>query len=540
MGSLSIKQRLWGLVLSMLVCGILVVGAAVGLAGRLLEDARKQEVRQQVESAWSVLQHYYTLEQAGLERKEAQRQALVALKAMRYGKDGYFWVNDMAPNMVMHPTKPELDGKSLAEFKDPAGVYLFNEMVARVRESGAGFVPYRWPKPGFQEPVPKISFVKGFEPWGWVVGSGLYLDGLVASLRNHAMFLIVVALALFGIASVAAAVLVRSIMQPVRELTSSLERLAQQRDLSQTLQVTHRDEFGQVARLFNASLDNFRQAFAVVQDAATEVLAATASLARTSNRVSALVARQDQAVARVHGAVEAIGQGVDDVASAARHAEALASHSGELSTSGDATVQEALREMQGIASRVQQSAQDIRTLDDSARQISAIVGVINAISEQTNLLALNAAIEAARAGEQGRGFAVVADEVRTLAVRTRSSTEEIGAMVRTIQDGTRAAVAGMEQGSERVQDGVERASEAGEAMKSIAQQSSQVVDSVRGIAQALAEQHDNCRHTAEGITELVTVSHETSADMADFKEVMASLESLAHRLEREVSVYRQR
>src|SRR5690606_23629972 len=118
--------------------------------------------------------------------QEAQRAALAAIGAMRYNESDYFWVNDMHPVMVMHPINPKLDGQDLSDYKDPDGFHLFNEFVKAVQAEGAGFVPYLWPKPGHELPVPKESYVKGFAPWGWVIGTGVYIDDLEAAFWQRA------------------------------------------------------------------------------------------------------------------------------------------------------------------------------------------------------------------------------------------------------------------------------------------------------------------------------------------------------------------
>lgn len=143
---------------------------------RLMED-RAVKTRHLVESAHGVLAHFHALQRRGeLTEGEAKRAALDTIRTMRYDGSEYFWINDFEPRMVMHPMMPELDGKDLSDFTDPNGKRLFVEFVDTVRKDGAGFVDYLWPKPDFTQPVPKISYVKGFSPWGWVIGSGIYID----------------------------------------------------------------------------------------------------------------------------------------------------------------------------------------------------------------------------------------------------------------------------------------------------------------------------------------------------------------------------
>ncbi|HEY9104031.1 methyl-accepting chemotaxis protein, partial [Chitinimonas sp.] len=198
MKQMSMRSKLLLLVLIALV-GLLVVAVTALSSQRatLMED-RQQKTRNLIEVAHGVIVANYALEQSGkLSRAEAQERAKAQIQSLRYDKSEYFWINDMTPVMIMHPIKPELNGKNLSENKDPAGKHLFVEFVNVVKAKGEGFVDYLWPKPGADKPVPKISYVKGFEPWGWIVGSGIYVDDVSAAFwRNSVTLLTVVAITL--------------------------------------------------------------------------------------------------------------------------------------------------------------------------------------------------------------------------------------------------------------------------------------------------------------------------------------------------------
>jgi methyl-accepting chemotaxis protein len=146
---------------------------------RALESERALDLKHLAEVATGILQEEYAASEAGLiGAAEAKKRAALRLSKLRYDQEGYFWINDLEPKMIMHPMKPELDGEKLSDIKDPDGMPLFVEFVRLVKERGSGFVNYSWPKPGSQAPQPKLSYVAGFAPWGWVVGTGLYIDDL--------------------------------------------------------------------------------------------------------------------------------------------------------------------------------------------------------------------------------------------------------------------------------------------------------------------------------------------------------------------------
>jgi methyl-accepting chemotaxis protein len=184
----SIRAKLTALAVTAVIVLLAIAAPALWALHDQMNKERAAGLKSLVESAATVLGTEHARELAGeITREQAQQNALRTLRAMRYGESEYFWINDMQPRMVMHPIKPELDGKELAGMKDPAGKALFIEMVETVKASKAGYVHYLWPKPGFSEPVRKVSYVAGFEPWGWILGSGLYLDDVEAAFRREAL-----------------------------------------------------------------------------------------------------------------------------------------------------------------------------------------------------------------------------------------------------------------------------------------------------------------------------------------------------------------
>ncbi|MGR5064363.1 cache domain-containing protein [Photobacterium sp. DNB22_13_2] len=191
---ISIGKRLY--LLSFIVTALTLLPLVVFIANYQtnIMEQKRIKTRHLVESTHSLLAYFHSLEQQGtLTQAQAKQLAIEALATLRYEHKDYFWINDMTPTMVMHPFKPSLNGQRLDSFKDPNGTALFVEMADTVRQQGEGFVDYHWEKPGFSTPVEKISFVKGFAPWGWIVGSGIYVDDVSAlfysEVRQFSLFL---------------------------------------------------------------------------------------------------------------------------------------------------------------------------------------------------------------------------------------------------------------------------------------------------------------------------------------------------------------
>ncbi|MEZ0004527.1 methyl-accepting chemotaxis protein [Sinorhizobium fredii] len=255
-----ISARLYALVAFALLAMAAALTFGLIQAQDKLVGERKAMLSAMNENAVAVFEAYHKQEQAGtLSREEAQKRALEAIKAMRYQDSGYFWVNDMQPTMVMHPIKPELDGKDLSQNKDPNGKFLFVEFVKTVQAEGRGFVDYYWPKPGAEQPVLKYSHVAGFKPWGWVVGTGVYADDLAAMFRERAWqvggILAAAALAIL----LAALAIVRSVVRPVERLKVSMQAIADEDVSSEVPETDRADEIGQMAKVLLVLRDSVKE-----------------------------------------------------------------------------------------------------------------------------------------------------------------------------------------------------------------------------------------------------------------------------------------
>src|SRR5690606_2447274 len=212
--AMSIAKKL-GLLIGSALLGIVVITALFLVSERkLILEERQSNVRQTVETAYGILTYYHDLAGKGtLTEQQAQQQAMQTIKGLRYSGTEYFWINDMHPTMVMHPISPALEGKDLTENKDPTGKHLFVEFVKAVKADGAGFAPYLWAKPGSTESVPKISSVKGFAPWGWIIGSGIYLDRVQATILERLLYFSISALILAAILFAIGMVIARGLLR---------------------------------------------------------------------------------------------------------------------------------------------------------------------------------------------------------------------------------------------------------------------------------------------------------------------------------------
>ncbi|WYD99205.1 methyl-accepting chemotaxis protein [Pseudomonas idahonensis] len=308
--------------------------------------------------------------------------------------------------------------------------------------------------------------------------------------------------------------------------------------LDSSISATGRDEVSNLLQAFAAMQERLRTMISQIKQGADQLVSASQSISSASLQLSASTQEQSHSASSMAATVEELTVSINHVADNAGDAHALSSESGRQSEEGGSVIQDTLGSMRLIAETVQASATQIGELGQHAEQISSIVSVIKGIAEQTNLLALNAAIEAARAGEQGRGFAVVADEVRLLAQRTANSTQEITEMVGKIQLGTREAVSSMDVGVNQVKNGVELAQQAGEAIVNIRTSSGNVVRVVDQISLALREQTAASQDVARNVERIAQMSQQNSQAVEETTETARSLQQLAQNLEQQVSVFR--
>ncbi len=525
--SISIKTKL-SLVILIVILTLLAVSAfALFTEKSLLLQDRQVKTRHLVEAAYGVLAYNYDLQIKGtLTEEQAKAAAISVIKALRYDDNDYFWINDMTPRVLMHPIMPELDGKDVSNLKDSNGKHLFFvDAVEVVKKSGAGIVSYMWPKPGFTDLVPKISYVKGFTPWGWVIGSGIYIDDVDAIFWNSTKWMMIIIAVLTIAIFIILQMIIRSITHPLSDIQNAIKRIQTSKDLSQRVKLSRHDEIGDIGYSFNQMVESFQQIIKQVITGAHEVQKSSAQLYESSNKVSASSKKQSDAAASMAATTEEMLVSIEHVAENSRHTYSIAHQSGELSNQGERSAKDTASEMSKIADAVNLSSVSINQLGDESKKISEIVKTIKEIADQTNLLALNAAIEAARAGEQGRGFAVVADEVRKLAERTGKSTLEISSMIEKIQGETNDAVAGMLEGTERVRGGVEMAQKSGRSMAEIREGAQQVLASVNEITTALGEQSSAGGQVAKGVEHIAQMADENSFAVA---EIAVTAERLAH------------
>lgn len=387
-----------------------------------LFERRQMENRAVVETAFGVIEHFAALESNGkLSRQDAQQSAKDAIRRLRFEDGNYFWINDLEPRMVMHPLRTDLDGKPVGDLKDASGRAYFQTFVETAKRTGQGFVEYEFLKPQTGQVVPKISFVKLFPPWGWILGSGVYLDDVAAEGQRMAFVLGLGIVLVLATGFVAFRLLTRGIDASVKDVHAGIGRISQG-DLTHRFAARGTDELAEMAINLNGLIHNLQEDVRGIQGASESTASGAMQLSSTSHEqrnASEEVARGAQElklslernVASIEQVRESLNQTGAQIGQAALQVEGAVTATEEGREAGEES-SKAMAEIKDVSERIVQAVQ-----------------VIQGIARQTNLLSLNAAIEAAKAGAQGRGFAVVAEEVRKLAERSASAAREIAAMI---------------------------------------------------------------------------------------------------------------
>ena len=519
LADIAVSRKLWLMLCMAMVGFIALLAISASALHQNLLDERQAKLSAVIDLAMTRIQKLA----ATLPKEQAQKEAMAMINQMRYDSDNYLFVLDENRTLLVHPVKPELVGKQMGEQGANGGEHWF-KMVDIARGGHAGSLEYRWESPS-GESMLKLSRVAGFSEWGWILGSGILIQDIRSTLWSEFYRMGAAGLIIALLMGFMGHAISNSIVSPLASIHSAMRRVAAG-DLVVTVPVQGHDELGQLALSTNSSLNAIRSALLEASEGASSVADAALRIAASAEETNQAVTSQRDQLSQLATAMNEMSATISDVAG---HAESTARDTHEATSEaglGNKDVNASVNGIQSLAKEVELASQQVTQLKEGVMQISEVTNVISAISDQTNLLALNAAIEAARAGEQGRGFAVVADEVRQLASRTRQSTEEIQNTVSELQQRALSAAHAMETSRKLAESSVQQSEKAGQDLGQILTHIQHVNDMSTQIATAAEEQSavaEDMNRNVLGINDSAQEVSQSAAHLAQESEMLADL-----------------
>lgn len=529
------------------------------------------QTKELVNVALSIIKRYHDLENIGLmSREEAQKEAIDMIRALRFGENklDYFWINDLEPKMILHPFRPDLQGQNLSEIQDPDGFPIFLEMTEIAKKEGAGYVPYKWQYYAEDRIEPKVSYVALYEPWGWVVGTGVYVND-VNELVAEKRWIILSIIAVISILCVILAIVFsnRWFVKPIKNILDKVNKVAVGDLTGNPIKInSSKDELNELSKSFNLMFDNLKGLLKKINLSANLTSHAAQDLSKSAEHAggtSQLIAENITEVAS--GAVEQskyikeiedmIKETVLEIKEGTSNAQKtlqLANISTDLARVGEQAILDAISHLEQVQKKVENISSTINSLGKHSEQIDEIITVITSISDQTNLLALNAAIEAARAGEHGKGFAVVAEEVRKLAEESNQAAKEITDLIQNIQKEISETTRLMSENYQAIKEQVELINRGNTSFQQIVNQVEITENSVREMENIYSEIEKNASYIAESIQKISSIiqtaadaaeevaagSEEQSAMVEEINATTSELEQMARNLHDEVNKFK--
>ncbi len=463
--NLSLRAKIISINVGIIVCVAIVFAWIFPLFKKSMDNSKYLKTRQLVEVAYSTLEYYAQLAEKGsLSTEDAKKNAIAAIKALRYESNDYFWINDMHPRMIMHPMKPEMDGQDLSDYKDPQGKHLFVAFVDVCKKDGAGFVDYYWPKPGESKPVPKISYVKAFKTWDWIIGSGIYLNDFTEMEKGF-----------------------RTNVSKVIGLTILILIL------------------GILVSWFTA-----RSIARVINNRAGDLINGAQQVAAAAGQVSSASQQLAEGTSQQAASLEETSSSLEEMSSMTRQ---NADNAGQ----AKAMMAEAHSIVGKVDSHMESMVQAIEDVTRSSEETGKIIKTIDEIAFQTNLLALNAAVEAARAGEAGAGFAVVAGEVRNLAMRAAEAAKNTSHLIENTIKAVRHGNDLTHQTREAFRENASISRKVQQLVEEITVASQEQAQGIAQVNTAVAEMDKVTQQTAANAEESAAASEELTAQAEQMK-----------------------
>ncbi|XKO56881.1 methyl-accepting chemotaxis protein [Lysinibacillus fusiformis] len=552
----SIKAKLIAFSLLLLMIPLIILGyLSYQQSKSNLESVGKENLRNSVEMTIAMIEQFNQEVEAGnLTLEEAQEKVKVAIlgkkdnegkrpinKNIKLGENGYIFVVDQKGTSIAHPN---IEGNNVWDEQDDNGVKYMQEIIAKGNEGG-GFVSYSWPLPNSDQLEDKGVYAETDPYWGWVIGASTYL----ADFNKPAESILKLTMIVIGVAIIIGILVIwqyaSSMAKPINRVVQAMERFAEGDLTQESMSIRSKDEIGKLANAMNQMQSKLKDMIHNIAQASDLITTSSKELSQSANEVN--MGAEQVAITMNELASGAEGQAhhsneltslmerfTADLRETNQYGEHIHQSSFEvlgLTNEGSQLMTSSNSQMEKIDSIVQNAVEKVKNLDAQAQEISKLVVVIKDIANQTNLLALNAAIEAARAGEHGKGFAVVADEVRKLAEQVGYSVNDITTIVANIQQDFDVVTSSLEDGYQEVKEGTTQIKATSETFTTISDSINDVVESVQLISKNLSKVTEDGQKMNSAIQEIAAVAEESAAGVeqttATTEQTSSSMEVMA-------------
>ncbi|MDG5901772.1 methyl-accepting chemotaxis protein [Shewanella xiamenensis] len=481
---------------------------------------RKTQIKEATQIAAGIVQYQLSLKEQGNVNQ--------ALRDIRFGSSGYFFIYDSQGKNLFHAVMPNLEGQNKIDMTDPRGTKIIVGLL-NAAKNGDGNFSFYFQKPNTNEQIEKIGYSMMIPGTDWMLGTGVYVDDIDAVVEDYratayeqmmskSLGVLLIALLLAAITAAVILLTAHRMVTPIKNMADNLNDIAKgEGDLTKRLTVTGEDEIAQLGRSFNLFVDKLQTIIGDVANATAKVKSAANAIHDQTKVMSSQLISHNNETDQVVTAITEMSATASEVAqNTTQVAEATHAATGDVANA-QRCVDASLEEISALMAQINNAASNIQSLSEQSKKINSVLSVIGGIAEQTNLLALNAAIEAARAGEQGRGFAVVADEVRSLASRTQSSTLEINEMLSELHKLVSLAVKTMEESQQSCIRSVDSSRAISESLGSVTSAVTAINDMSTQIATAATEQSsvtEEINRNVFAIQEIVNELLHSSEDAA--------------------------
>lgn len=510
MKRLNIRARIWLLNIGFLTGMVLILVVALKDKRDGLEEMKIIELKHLIEAVHVQTKGYFAKSKAGeITEAEAKSRARQAISQIRYDGDNYIWVNNEQGTFLVHP---HVKGENARELEDIKGDRFAATFTDNTIAKGEALTPYWWKRSNDGPPMRKLAYTKLFEPWGWVIGTGIYVDKdldekVIESIKEIAAYGLVV----MGLLMVVAMWIGTSITKPLRQTVQTMKDIGSgEGDLTVRLPASGKNEIAELAESFNIFVTKIQKLVSEVEEAADSVATRSEELSSVTTQSKQTIQNQSAETEQIASAINEMSSSVHEVAANTSRASDSVKETTVAASAGRDSAAHASQIVNTMHKRVSELSEVTRRQGEESNNIGAVLDVIHSIAEQTNLLALNAAIEAARAGESGRGFAVVADEVRELANRTEKSTNEISGMIENLQSGAREVEEAMDASLKELGLTITASQDVDESLNLVFKE----VDSIDGmmaeIATASEQQASVAEEISKNVSNIVELSQENS------------------------------